>query len=475
MVQKPNILLVCLDQLRADILSSYGGVICKTPALDRLASDSVVFDRAYTPTAVCTPARASLLTGQYPHNHGAASNESSLFDGTLRDADTLLSRRLEALGYARWYTGKWHLGGADNLPADLGLPGQQFPGHGGGGFHYPEFLEYLSQRGLEFSLSDGWHQVGWHRYGTLAGTGDEEPSAFITESALSFLDAQASGDGNPFFLWVNYWGPHEPYVAPRRCLELYETLEIPPWPNFVDDGPLRPRVHRLKMPSEIGMGDWDFWKPAVRHYFAYMSLIDEQIGRLLDRLEGTGQAENTVVIVTADHGESLGAHGCQDKGHFMYEETYRVPFLVRWPGRMRPRREQTHVSLVDVCPTILDLVGDTDPTQGRDGLSLMELLIAGQSIARDEVVAEFHGLVTPFTQRMVVRDNLKYVWNMGDRDELYDLDADPYELTNLIQTSGWQSEVHRLQEALFGWMKKTSDPAQAYFERHRLCQKEDVH
>lgn len=130
MPDRPNVLLIVADERRPDILPCYGGQVCRTLALDDLAGSGVVFDRAYTPLAVCSPARASLLTGQYPQHHGVVSNDNRLLNGTLQDSPSLHSRRLKRLGYERWYGGKRHLGGKDNLPLRLGLPGQQFPGHG---------------------------------------------------------------------------------------------------------------------------------------------------------------------------------------------------------------------------------------------------------------------------------------------------------------------------------------------------------
>lgn len=470
MSQQPNIVLILADQLRPDILPFYGGTTCLTPALDGLAAESVVFERAYTPLSVCSPARASVLTGLYPHNHGVVGNHSQTAWGILRDHPSLLSRQLAALGYSLWYCGKWHLGGADNLPRQIGFAGQQFPGHGGGGYGYPEYREYLAKKGLSHSLSSGPHQLGWHRYGTLQGPPEVEPSCMIADSALEFLETWGSGDREPFFLYINFWGPHEPYFVPEGFLDLYRHTEIPPWPNFPDTSPNRPRVHQLKMPPESKELGWRFWEPAIRHYLAFMTLIDAQIGRVLMRLRDLGVDDNTMVIFTADHGESIGAHGCQDKGHFMYEETYRIPLLMRCPGVL-PRRDAALVSLVDLYPTIMDLVGAAPPRQPRDGMSMLGLLHGAGSSWRRSLAAEFHGLVTPFTQRMVVDERFKYVWNLGDLDECYDLQTDPWELHNLATEPAMQEAVHRLQTELLRWMRENRDGVARYFERHMASRK----
>jgi len=481
--QRPNLLLIVADQLRADILPCYGGRICQAPHLAALAAQSVVFERAYTPQAVCAPARASLLTGCYPHNHRVTGNAGKLLNGVLPDHPSLLSRRLERLGYERWYGGKWHLGGPENLPRDLGLPGQQFPGHGGGGYRYPEYEAYLARHGWTLAFADGPHQIGEHRYGTLAGPLEADVPHFLVEEALAFLrqwhlgarPAAAGGAGGerpPFLLWLNFWGPHEPYFAPPALVDRYRDVAIPPWPDFapnkLPDGHARaaPRVHDLKRPTEsLGRG-WEFWEPAVRHYFAAMTMIDHEIGRLLGALAELGELDNTVIVFTADHGESLGAHGLQDKGYFMYECIYRVPLLVRVPG-VPPRREPALVSLVDLCPTLLELAGDPDPEAGRDGVSLAPLL-RGEPVdlmaRRPMLVAEFHGMVLPYTQRLITDGRWKYVWNMGDLDECYDLAEDPWEQTNLAaERPARQGE---LQRALLAWMERTGDPARMYYTRH---------
>lgn len=464
---RPNILVLLTDQLRADILPAYGGSICQTPVLDRLAAESTVFTRAYTPTAVCSPARASILTGQYPHNHGVTGNhDNQITHGLLPDSPDLLSRRLERLGYDRYYLGKWHLGDETNLPRDVGLPGQQFSGHGDGGHQYPEYREYLSRKGLSFGVQENPGRVGSHRYGVLEGPEEAEVSAFLVEETLDFLDDWTAREArDPFFCWVNFWGPHEPYFPTADYLALYDGVEIPPWPNVDDRSTQRPAVHQLKVPPESRALGWEYWEPAVRHYFAFMSLIDHQMGRILDKLEEMGELENTIVVFSADHGESLGAHDCQDKGHFMYEEIYRIPLIIRTPGQ-RPGREHGLVSTVDLCPTILDWAGDPDPAEGRDGRSLLPLLDGAEIEWRTEVVSEFHGLVIGYTQRMITDERYKYVWNVGDLDEFYDLRNDPYELHNLVGEVGAADDLARLRHALRIWMDETGDEAIEYYGKY---------
>lgn len=461
-----NVLLIVADQLRPDILASYGGRICQTPVLDALAGRSVVFDRAYTPLPVCSPARASMLTGVYPHTHEVLSNEYPLGKGTIKDSPTLLSRRLEALGYQNWMIGKWHLGNGQNLPQRIGLPGHQFGGHGSGGYQYDEYQQYLRRKGLAFTFTDGPHQLGHHLYGTLAGPEESEVSAFLADDTIAFLDRWDETRERPFFLWVNFWGPHEPYYATQKYMDLYRDVPIPPWDTFVNTDPLKPRSHQLQVPPESRGKGWAFWETAVRHYFAFMSLIDHQIGRILDRLRQLNLEQETLVIFTADHGETLGSHGgIQNKGYAMYEEIMRVPLMIQSAG-LAPRRERALVSLNDLCPTILASAGESDPERGRHGKSLLPLLRDGHTAWRSTLGGEFHGLQAPYTQRMIVNERYKYVWNIADTDELYDLQADPREMHNRIADSAMSGLRGEMQEAMRAWMKETGDDVQEFFEWH---------
>lgn len=469
----PNVVMILVDQMRADVLSFYGGQICRTPALDRLAARSVIFDRAYTPLPVCSPARASILTGLYPHTHRLAANTSEkngepeypLTRDAFEDSPAVLSRRLKALGYENWYIGKWHLGNhPGQLPRDFDMGGHQFAGHGSGGYAYPEYWEYLRRKGLEYKFTDGPHMLGFHQYGTLAGKGEVEVSAFLAEDSLEFLDRWSEKRESPFFLYVNFWGPHTPYYPTQEYLDLYRNVEIPPWPEFENTDPNKPRLHRLQVPPEGRGRGWDFWEPGVRHYFAFTSLIDDQIGRILQRLRDLKLEEDTIVIFSADHGESLGSHGgIQNKGYAMYEETMRVPLLIHVPG-IAARRERGLAVLNDLYPTILEAAGDKDPEAGRQARSLLPLMRGASRDWRTTLGAEFHGLQSLVTQRMIVNQRYKYIWNMGDRDEVYDLQEDPHEMHNRFEEWRRKPVVRELQEQMLAWMKETEDPAGEFFE-----------
>ncbi|MCC7354562.1 MAG: sulfatase-like hydrolase/transferase, partial [Anaerolineae bacterium] len=343
--QRPNILLILTDQHRLSALGCYGETPCQTPNLDRLAREGVRFETAYTSYPVCSPARATIMTGLYPHANGVCSNVHDLGCSTneLLDRPELLSRRLQASGYQCGYTGKWHLGtdsptafgqpSKPSLPRDVGFRGQNFPGHGDGGFRYPEYRQYLAERGWQhkvYQLKEG-DTAGGMRYGILEGPVEATVDYFLAEHTIGLINEFGQA-GSPFFIWHNFWGPHSPYYAPLEFYELYKDVEIPEWPNYRWPAKAIGGPHQIMRHPWADSMTWQDWAEIVRYYYAFTSLIDQQIGRIIAHLERTGLKENTIIIMTADHGETLGSHGgLRDKGWCHFEEIQRIPLIVWLP------------------------------------------------------------------------------------------------------------------------------------------------
>ncbi len=496
--ENPNILLIMTDQHRLSAVGAYGPTPCKTPNIDRLAQEGVRFENVYTTCPVCTPARASVITGQYPHSHGMTSNtedlETSLHE--LEDRPTLLSRRLEKAGYQLGYTGKWHLGSSEPklfsqtnrpcLPKDVGFKGHNFQGHGNGGWDFPQFKEYLRSRGLKHEVKP-WSEptprvrADEQSAGELIQSVEGTVPYFLAENTISMIDEFASADSlKPFFIWHNFWGPHEPYRATKEYLDLYRDVEIPKWPNY--DWPARqiPGPHQATI-TPVLAGDtnltWEAWATYIRYYYAFTTLIDDQIGRIIEHLRNRGLLDNTVVIFAADHGASLGDHGgLFNKGWTHFEESLRIPLIIRMPdGTGSNSVSQELVSLVDFYPTILDLAGlDSESLpQGKhqpgrwpyecahsvDGRSVLPLLCGEKSDWRDSVVIEFHGLMhTPYTMRTIRHGHFKYGYNFAATDELYNLKEDPHEMVNLISETAYAEILHDMRIRLRDWMIEMHDP-----------------
>ena len=474
MTDRPNILLIVTDQHRLEAVGSYGDTPCRTPHLDRLAEAGTRFETVYTTCPLCSPARASLMTGQYPLRHGVTSNTNNMTAAChyLVDSPNLLPRRLQAAGYRTGYTGKWHLGDrADEcylgrfpapwptpeaLPKNYGFDGQNFPGHGGGGFGYSEYKQYLEEHGWKHEVDKG----------ELTGPLESTVPYFLTSHTISMIDHYRAGD-QPFFIWHNYWGPHGPYFATREYNDLYRDLDLPPWPNF--DWPSRstPGPHTAKIDRRPDALNWKpYWRKRLRHYFAFTSLIDGQIGRILDHLEQTGLAENTIVIFTADHGETCGSHGgLTDKGYHHFEEIQRIPLIVAGPGVSENAVREELISLADFMPTLCDLAGNPADPEFVHGRSIAALM-RGEAVAdwREDVVVEFDGLNHgACTIRTLRHGHYKYGLNLVHEDELYDLANNPHETRNLIDDPDHQEIAAELRRRLFDWMKQADDQSLCAF------------
>ncbi|MGC9349321.1 MAG: sulfatase-like hydrolase/transferase [Anaerolineae bacterium] len=478
--ERPNILLVFTDQNKLSAIGSYGDTPCQTPNLDRLAQTSTRFETAYTTCPVCSPARGTIMTGLYPHAHGICSNVHNLGSSVheLADRPELLSRRLQSAGYRCGYSGKWHLGtdqetifgGANHptLPRDVGFEGQQFPGHGGGGFRYPEYQAYLREHGYEHKVTQvDDRDVRVASYSVLEGPTASTVPYFLAEHTIELIDGFAAS-GDPFFIWHNFWGPHGPYFAPREFYELYRDVEMPEWPNYRWPARAINRPHQVKIHPQAESLTWDDWAEGIRHYYAFMTLIDQQIGRILAHLDATGLRDNTIIIFTADHGETLGTHGgLTDKGWHHFEEIQRIPMVIWLPEHLRQegvgagRVVSQWASLADVYPTILDYAG-ADLDADRHGRSLRPLLEDQPVDWRERIFVEFNGVNSLATSMVSVREgDLKYGWNCSNHDELYDLARDPYEINNLIDDPAYTGAVRHLREVLDDWMVATDYPIPA--------------
>lgn len=469
---KKNILLIMTDQHALSAVGAYGRTPCRTPHIDRLASEGVRFETAYTTCPVCSPARATVMTGRYPHAHGITSNVHNLGSSVheIPDSPHLLSRRLEAGGYSLGYTGKWHLGtdvdaayGGPNcptLPKHVGFEGQNFPGHGNGGHKFQEFQEYLSERGLSRTLKEWDHETPrFIPAGEEVGGPEATVPYFLAEHTMSLIDS-FSEKNRPFFIWHNFWGPHGPYYAPTEAIDPYRDMPIPEWPNYRWPSRSIPGPHHNKISPLHEDLPWEAWQTLIRYYYAFAGHIDAQIGRIMERLRDRGLLEDTVVIFTADHGETLGTHGgLQDKGWHHFEETHRIPLIVRGPGCRGGIVRREFASLADVYPTILDLAGIAEPEADTHGRSLVPLAAGGNPEWRDVVVTEFGGVNQQATTMRTVRcGSLKYGYCASGPEELYDLDADPYETRNVINHPDYRERADDMRRRLLLWMQEHADP-----------------
>ena len=460
----PNVLLIISDQQRTDTLGFLGRTPCQTPNIDRLAAEGISFDRCITPSPLCAPARASIFTGLYPHQVEMMENGN-----TLR-TEPIFTNLLREEGYHLDYAGKWHLG-------DEVLP-DWFDRCAG--YSTEEYSAWCAENGLH----DGWafndHSVRSRRTPQMSIPKTVvmplEPSqtndAWNADHAIRFLETRPKE--KPFFLVCGFNGPHPPFKIPEPYFSMYDPKSIPEPPNF---GPTahEPRANEKSyyhaLWNDFGT-EWEAWKKSVAVYWGFTTMVDAQVGRLLASLEEEGALDDTLVIFTSDHGEMLGQHGLWHKMQ-AYEEALRVPLVMRPPGGISDGgiRSQAGASLIDITATILSVVG-IEPPADTVGVDLSPAFDADEEnltgrvlFAEHQPLGDWHGTVD---WRMETDNHVKYVWNRGDLDELYNLVDDMCETNNLIDDTTMTAMVERCRASLRDWMQRVSDPLLDSFEAELL-------
>jgi arylsulfatase A-like enzyme len=467
MTAPTNVLFLMTDQHRVDTIGAYGNQHAVTPVLDELARTGTRFDRWYTPTAICTPARASLLTGQAPFRHKLLANHERNvgYIEDLADGQFTFSRALREQGYNCGLIGKWHVG-TEKTAHNFGFDGPDLPGWHNPVDH-PDYLDYLSQHNLpEYEISDRIR-------GTLPNGGPGNLMAarlhqpveatfehYLATRAIETLERYAADvreRKQPFFLALHFFGPHLPYILPNEFFDMFDpaNVELPRsvTETFQGKPPVQKNYSRHwtfdTMPIEAT-------RKLIAIYWGYVALIDQEIGRVMAAMERLGLADDTAVFFTSDHGEFTGAHRLHDKGPAMYEDIYRTAGLLRVPGQPGGVVRNEFVSLLDCTATILELAG-IEPPLAVDSRSLLPLL-GGDEVEWDEdIVCEFHGHHFPYPQRMLRTDRYKLVVNPESVNELYDLEVDPDELLNVYEHPELNEVRTRMMQRLYAVLRDRGD------------------
>ncbi|MCX7011389.1 MAG: sulfatase-like hydrolase/transferase [Candidatus Sumerlaeota bacterium] len=490
MSDKPNILFLLNDHQAYYRHGWDAGPRIQRPQFDRLARRGIDFNRAYAACPLCGPARRTMLTGLYAHNHGEIKNDTNYpFD--REDYFDILA----ANGYRNYYYGKWHAGPGTAL--DHHCEGFNYSSYNNP-FTKPEYKDYLKQKGLpepkilierSFTppillggrpnpMKEGqiYRQQGpWSAepgVGLLLTPKETHESFFLANLACDRLkELAANNEGAPWHLRVDFWGPHQPYTPTREFADLYDPDSIPEYGNFRDSLENKPQVyrsdwgyrisenHKIIVPNPL---PWSEWQKVLARAYAQITLVDAAAGMILDALDALGLAENTFVLWTTDHGDCVACHGGHfDKRSYMPEELLRIPMAVRWPGRVASGQTSGRlVSNLDVAPTILDAagLGFGNPI---DGASVLPVCMDPSADWRDDLLCETHGHAEDVLGRLVVTERYKYVHNEGDMDELYDLRNDVYELNNLIDSSAHRDVLADMRERLAKWRERTKDHPEA--------------
>ncbi len=449
-----QVILLMTDTQRKDMLGCYADTGLQTPNLNRLAAEGVRFDRAYCCQPVCGPGRAALFTGTYPHSNGSWANSMPLGD-TVKT----VGQRLSDCGVHAGYIGKWHLDGSDYF--GLG----QCP-EGWDPEYWYDMRNYLEELSPEERLRS--------RDPGMNGAGVEAEFTFgrrCSNRALDFLQTHAEED---FLLVVSYDEPHHPFLCPEPYASMYRDYDFPKSPAFYDDLSGKPAHQRVWSGGfcDVPEEEKRAWRIRNADYFGCNSFVDSEIGRVMAAIDR--HCPNALVIYTSDHGDGLGAHGISNKGPAMYDEITNIPLLVRWPNRAPAGAACPHpVSHIDIVPTLLEFF-DAPRSKVLEGASLLPCLREPKRRVNDEVFIEFSRYETDHDGfggfqpiRCAFDGRYKLVINLLTSDELYDLQSDPHELTNLIASPEHAAVRDGLHDRLIDWMNRTRDPFRGYYWLNR--------
>ena len=506
-MDNPSLLFLWTDQQSPYTMAAYGNDAIETPALDTLANDGTVFERAYCTTPICTPSRSSVMTGKYPHRTGITGNNIPLAPDDATFAELVDDE------YVTGWIGKWHLGneifpqrGFDEW---VSTEDQYYP------FYdedkpadaHSDYHDYLLEQGYEPDQeADGYRWFSREYVATTVSEAHSKP-AFMADAAIDFIDRHRD---DPFVLHVMFLEPHDPYASPRD--DQYAPEDVPLPPNFEHDGfddqPLRYRFARetirrgiyRRPPDPMGVPPTgDDWRTVISNYWGLVSLVDTHVGRIMDTLSQTGRDADTITVFTSDHGDMMGSHGLYTK-MTQFEESVRVPLLIRFPdGTAAGERIEEPVSQIDLVPTLLDAMGQPIRAQyGLQGESLLPWLAGTGERETNFVIVEwsganFHGAygrrpvehatetrpgLTPAAaalaeelgytpaeimyaytdpaRTIVTPDGWKLTYRRGGEHELYQLIEDPYEQKNLVADE--PDRVDALYDEIVQWQVTTRDP-----------------
>jgi len=472
-MKSPNILFLLSDQQRWDCLGAVNEAI-QTPALDRLAREGALFERAYAPSPVCLPCRTSLLTGQYPSTHRASHNHTELPEDVSPTIATVLRDRgyythiigkshfanchdpmtresapfIHNRDYYRTWKGPWY--GFERADINIGHSTEKHAC----GMHYGAWLE---DQGVDTEIYFG--HTRYEQFGTWDLPEEFHNSKWIADTTIAAME-DAAQRGQPFFIWSNFQDPHNPCMVPEPWASMYDPQKIPTFgfkpgepecfrdkPDYYHELLQQPGPYSCKPsdPAMPGAGnvchlDWspDEIQRNAAAYYGMVSLMDHHIGRILEEIDRRGEADNTLVVFASDHGDLLGDHGLWFKSLVSYEESIRVPLLARFPGQIPEGLRVTSLqNLIDLFPTFCRFAGTPVPIEA-EGVDQSPVWTGRDEKLRDFTIVEERPYNTGWNQRIVITDRYKLVY-FAEREtgELYDMQDDPDQVRNL-----WTNPEH---------------------------------
>ena len=478
---QPNILFIMCDQMKATASHLYGNTFCETPSLEKLAREGVLYEYAITPHPLCVPARISTWTSQFPHSHGGRRNETWMPPGA-----THAFKVWKEAGYHTGLIGKNH---CFKDPGDLEMfdtwcqisHGGLTPNEQTKGMDWFRTVEQINEgHSVRKNMPKSSPRFSW---AVTDFPLEDYSSGLVGGQTCRFLETHQD---EPFALWVSFPDPHEPWEAPRQYAEMFpkEKIELPPWrEDEFTDGTAPERNVALYEMMGIREDSEEDVASVVGVYHAMIRFMDDEIGKILDTLERTGLRENTIVVFCSDHGDFMGEHAMQCKGGVFYDCLTRVPLIVSWPASLpQGIRDDSMVNLIDLVPTLFELQGIDIPRSmqgqrlptvtgakprdatfseygagGRE-FKLSDLAKLEKPYGRKALMRSLQWREAEGRRKMVRTKEWKYVHDpMGDKDELYDLVNDPWELANVVSDPANQMVLAELQLRLADWSMGTED------------------
>jgi len=490
--ENTNLLFIIVDQLRYDALSIAGNSIVKTPNLDKLARQGAYFKNAYTPVAVCGPARSSILTGTTVNTHGVNTNDKTYYYDdtpvmTMKTFDEILTEK----GYHAEYYGKWHVLTSHSTvyknEKKYSKNGKYIFGPQGQRFMYLDYLDEVlpKKEPLEGELVDYFSERSYtpdpidvdygktyndvkksnkrysqpNYHGKSSIPKEHSITAFYAKKTI---DAIKRLRNKPFSITASFHFPHAPMIVSEPYYSMYNPKEMPIPISIKDNMENSPYIHANRRHLLTEYADKDKIKYMISNYYGLITELDEWIGKIIRTLEDEGISENTMVIFTSDHGEMLGAHGMREKNVF-YEESSRVPLLIKSPKEIKENTiVNGYVSNVDLFATIMDYlrVGN----HKSDGKSLRDLIENQPTFRENYIVTEwdYRGPIQP--NYMIVKNGWKlmvpYTEESKVLNALYNLNDDPYEMKNLLGKNPdrrkYQEKAEKLRKSLLEWLEKNN-------------------
>jgi len=440
----PNILFIFTDQQRSDTIHASGNPVIKTPHLDRLAREGVLFSSAYTPSPVCVPARCSLILGQYPHNTGCADNGHRMPE----DRPTFMQALAEA-NYRTHGIGKMHFN--PNPQALRGFEAREYQAEMRSRVEDDDYLKFLHANGYAH-VFDPFGPRGEMYYIPQPA---QMPAKFhgtnwVGDRAVQFIrEAETS---RPFFLFASFIHPHPPFSPPTPWNKLYRgpLVCLPKRPDNCEALHTYANRHQNRYKYRDNGIDNNLLRVMKAYYYACISFIDFQVGRMLKALEETGRLENTLIMYTSDHGEFLGDYNCFGK-RSMLDAAARIPMIVRYPERFTAGQNcDTPVSLVDVMPTLLAAAGIDTAAYNLDGLDLADIAASEQSGTYRNRMVYSQYQRDALGVYMATNPQWKYFYSTPDRREfLFDRIRDPDEMRNRAGLSLCRHALEQMRNNLF--------------------------